>query len=176
MPRLISRDEALAEIRGRGGAYGCLMCALRDGFFGPTLTLHEDEKALVILPQYVRRWGHILLILREHVTSFTAARDDDWLHLCRLAARAARVAEASLSPRRCYVASTGSSGGELTQSSEHLHLHVIPLYEPDDRPASVFSWAEGLWVADDDEWRALLTRYREAWQDDALTGTPARMR
>src|ERR1051325_1590780 len=90
MPRLITRQEALDEIRQRGGAYDCLMCALQAGRFGPPVTLYRDERALVMLPQYVRRWGHVLLILRQHVTSFSSVREDDWAHLNRLALRAAR--------------------------------------------------------------------------------------
>jgi hypothetical protein len=45
----------------------------------------------------------------------------------------------------------------------HLHLHVIPVHDPEDRPASVFSWQEGVYVAERDEWIALRDRYREAW-------------
>lgn len=167
MPRLISRAEALTRIRHEGGDYACLMCALRDERFGPNLVVHQDQRALVLLPRYVRRWGHVLLILRPHVTTFSAVASDDWLHLCQLAHRAARAAEHALQPRRCYVASTGSSGGELTQTSAHLHLHVIPLDDPDDRPASVFSWSEGLLVGEEPEWAELLGRYREAWAHPA---------
>jgi len=167
MPRLIPRHEALSLIRQQGGNYDCLMCALRDLRFGPNLVLYSDPRALVILPRYVRRWGHILLILRDHVTSFRQVNDDDWAALCALSLRASRAAERALRPRRCYVASTGSSGGELTQTSEHLHIHVIPIHDPDDRPASIFSWTEGLWVADDDEWQELLSRLKNAWDQAA---------
>lgn len=163
MPSLISREEALARIRQEGGSFACLMCALRDGRFGSNSTLFEDDTTLVILPRYVRRWGHVLLIHKPHVTSLEQIDDDGWLRLCKLGRQAARVIERVQRPRRCYLASTGSSGGELTQSSEHLHLHVIPIFSPDDRPASVFSWSDGLYVAEPDEWQALLRSYQEAW-------------
>ena len=57
-----------------------------------------------------------------------------------------------------------SSAGELTQSSTHLHIHVIPLQERDDKPADIFSWAEGVLVAEPDEWRSLVMRYRAAFR------------
>ena len=65
------------------------------------------------------------------------------------------MVERVMRPRRCYVASTGSSAGEMTQTSRHLHVHVIPLYEADDRPSDVFSWAEGVYVGTPEEWEAL---------------------
>ena len=129
----IDRAEALRRIRREGGDYACLMCALRDGRFGPLTVLHQDPLALVTLPRYVTRWGHVLVLLRSHVTQLSAVSPGDWLHLCALAHRAARAAEQVLRTRRCFVASTGSSGGELTQSSEHLHLHVLDVGEGFDR-------------------------------------------
>jgi diadenosine tetraphosphate (Ap4A) HIT family hydrolase len=64
---------------------------------------------------------------------------------------------------RTYITSTGSSAGELTQTSMHLHIHVIPLYDNLDRPADVFSWQAGVWVAEHDEWEALRTEYAAEW-------------
>ncbi|MCS6901243.1 MAG: HIT family protein [Myxococcales bacterium] len=163
MPTLLRREDALARIRQEGGDFACLMCALRDGSFGPLFLLHQDERALVLLPRYVRRWGHILVLLREHRTSFEELSEADWIHLARLARHAACVIERTLIPRRCYLASTGSSDGELTQSSTHIHLHVIPIFQPDDRPASVFSWSEGIYPGDDGELSELLACYRSNW-------------
>ena len=41
--------------------------------------------------------------------------------------------------------------------------YVIPVYDPDDRPRDVFSWADGVYVAEPSEWRSLRAAYREAW-------------
>jgi diadenosine tetraphosphate (Ap4A) HIT family hydrolase len=73
-------------------------------------------------------------------------------------------------PRRVYVASTGSSAGEITQSSEHLHVHVIPLYDVDDKPSSIFSWSEGVYVAEREEWEALRTSFADAFVLEASSG------
>ncbi len=159
----IDRAEALARIRREGGDFGCLMCALRDGRFGSLLMLHEDADALVLLPRYVTRWGHVLVVLRPHVTRFSGLAPGAWQHLCALAHHAAVAAEEVIQPRRCFIASTGSSGGELTQTSEHLHLHVLPITDADDRPGRVFSWDEGVIDASDEAWASLRQRYAEVW-------------
>jgi diadenosine tetraphosphate (Ap4A) HIT family hydrolase len=163
VPRLVSRDEALASIRRERGDEACLMCAIRDRRAGDVWVVHEDDHQLVMLPRYVRRWGQILVFPKAHVTRFTDVDEATWSETNHLAHRAARAQERVLEPRRCYLASTGSSAGELTQSSTHLHVHVIPLHVPDDKPADIFSWTEGVYIAEPDEWRALRDRYVEAW-------------
>lgn len=163
MPTLIPRAEALARIRSEGGDPACLMCAIAKGEVGALHTVHEDDDVLVFLPRYVRCWGHVCIMPKEHVTSYAGASIALWSKVSTVGHRVARVVETLERPRRCYLASTGSSAGELTQSSMHLHLHVIPVHDPEDRPASVFSWQEGVWVAEHDEWIALRDRYREAY-------------
>ena len=93
----------------------------------------------------------MLVLPKPHVTSFTEVDEGMWQRTSRWARHAACVLEAELRPRRCYLASTGSAAGEITQSSTHLHVHVIPLYQPDDRPADIFSWSDGVYVADTEE-------------------------
>jgi diadenosine tetraphosphate (Ap4A) HIT family hydrolase len=163
VPDLIPRAEALERIARERGDAACLMCAICHRAAGPVHVLHETEAQLVMLPRYVRRWGQIMVIPKRHTTSFDDVDDAVWSETNALALRAARTIERVLAPRRCYLASTGSSAGELTQSSTHLHVHVIPLYEPDDRPADIFSWAAGVFVAETEEWEDLRRRYVEAF-------------
>jgi diadenosine tetraphosphate (Ap4A) HIT family hydrolase len=163
MPTLISRDEALRRIVEEGGHPPCLMCAILERRVGDVHAIHEDDELLVMLPRYVRRWGHVMIVPKLHVTTFSAADPALWARTTRVAHQAARMVERVLQPLRCYMASTGSTAGERTQTSMHLHVHVIPLGDPDDKPSDVFSWTEGVWVAEPDEWRALQRRYREAW-------------
>lgn len=163
MPTLISRDEALRRIEAEGGAPECLMCAIVRREVGAVHAIAEDATMLVMLPRYVRRWGHVMVVPKPHVTSFAAVEPALWARANALAHQAARMVERVMRPRRCYVASTGSSAGEMTQTSRHLHVHVIPLYEADDRPSDVFSWSEGIYVGAPEEWAALQARYREVW-------------
>jgi histidine triad (HIT) family protein len=164
MPTLISRAEALARIEREGGGPRCLMCAIAAGKVGDLHVVYEDEEQLVSLPRYVRRWGHVSIMPKAHVTSFAEVSPALWARSSTLAHIAARVVERVRKPLRVYVASTGSSAGEITQSSMHLHIHVIPLYEPDDKPSSIFSWQEGVWVGEPEEWRELTEAYRAAWR------------
>lgn len=163
MPTLISRAEALARIREEGGTPACLMCAIRDRKVGATHVVYEDDEQLVSLPRYVRRWGQLTVTPKAHVTSYLEVDERVWATTNALSLHAARVVERVMRPRRCYLASTGSSAGELTQTSMHLHVHVIPLYLPDDKPADIFSWSEGVYVAEPEEWEELRARYAEAW-------------
>ena len=127
MPTKISRAEALRRIREEGGAPACLMCAIAARRVGDVHVIVEDEDTLVMLPRYVRRWGHVMALPKRHVTSYAEVDVELWTRTAQLAHQAARVVERVMRPRRCYLASTGSSAGELTQTSRHLHIHVVPI-------------------------------------------------
>lgn len=176
MPTLISRDEALARIREDGGSPECLMCAIRDRRVGATHAVFEDEDVLVFLPRYVRRWGHLVVMPRAHVVTYTGVEPALWARINADALRAARMLERIREPLRIYITSTGSSAGELTQTSMHLHVHVIPLHDNHDRPADVFSWQTGVYVGEPGEWEALRAEYASAWLADhgaTTSGGPA---
>jgi len=78
MPHVIPRDEALSRIRTEGGSPPCLMCAVRDRGVGPTYAVYEDDDILVMLPRYVRRWGHVVVMPRAHVTTYTGCEPGLW--------------------------------------------------------------------------------------------------
>jgi len=163
VPKLISRAAALAQIVAEGGTPECLMCAVRDRLVGDVHAVFEDEEMLVMLPRYVRRWGHLMVMPKAHVVSYAEVEPALWARANELAHKCATLIERLKRPRRVYVASTGSSAGELTQSSMHLHIHAVPLYALDDKPSSIFSWQEGVWVGSRDEWIALRDEYAAAW-------------
>jgi histidine triad (HIT) family protein len=163
VPTLITKEEALARIVAEGGRPACLMCAVLEGRVGDLHTVYEDERMVLMLPRYVRAWGHVTVVPREHVTTFSATSEALWTEVYRLAHRAAKMVESLRAPRRVYVTSTGSSTVELVQSSRHIHVHVIPVYSEEDRPSAIFSWAEGVYVGEPDEWRALRDEYRAWW-------------
>jgi diadenosine tetraphosphate (Ap4A) HIT family hydrolase len=164
VPRWIDKEEALARIRAEGGEPACLMCAIRDARVGPTYAVFEDERLLVVLPRYVRRWGQVLVLPRDHVTSFTEVAPDLWAHANAVAHRCATMIERVMRPLRCYVASTGSPSEERANTSMHLHVHVVPITDPEDRPRNVFSWDEGVMIAEADEWEALRACYAAAFR------------
>lgn len=164
MPTLISREEALSRIVAEGQRPPCLMCAVLQGQVGALYTVDETDQIVVMLPRYVRSWGHALIVPRVHVTTFTEIDDALWVALYRTAHRAARMVEALRNPRRVYVTSTGSSTQELIQSSRHTHIHVVPVYSEIDRPADVFSWSAGVYVGEPHEWEALRDEYARWWR------------
>ena len=163
MPSLIPRDEVIRRIREEGGDPPCLMCAVAARRVGDLHVVFEDDEALVFLPRYVRRWGELCVMPKTHVTSFVALEADTWLHWQTLVRRSTRVVERLMQPRRCYVAMTGSAAGELTQSSEHLHTHILPISDASDRPSKALSWEEGVLVATREEWLTLRAQYVAAF-------------
>lgn len=149
------------------------MCAIVARAAGPVHVVHEDDRALVMLPRYVRCWGSAMVIPKAHVIAYEEIDTATWTHVNALALHTARIVERVQRPRRCYVASIGSSTGEreLVQSSRHLHVHVIPVQDADMKPADVFSWAAGVWVAEPHEWEVLRMRYCDAWTKGSPAGS-----
>ncbi|MFO0558736.1 MAG: HIT domain-containing protein [Polyangiales bacterium] len=167
MPTLISKDEALARIVAEGGQPECLMCAVLEGRVGGLYTIFEDDEVALILPRYVRCWGHVAVVPKRHVVTFTECGPELWAHIQVVAYNASRMLEAMRAPKRVYNTSTGSNTKELTQTSRHIHVHLIPVDTEEDRPSDVFTWAHGIWVAEHDEWIALRDECRRWWSAHA---------
>ena len=161
-PRLITKAEA-SERLAEEHREGCIVCALRDGRAGPRYALDATPRTTVLLSRYPRRWGHVLVLVNAHVTSFTEVSTEAWLEASAQSLRAARAVERALAPVRCYVASLGTAKSEIAMSSPHLHLHVVPTYDEADRPKTVFDAERGLYAADEEEWRELHARLTGAW-------------
>jgi len=167
MPMLVPYTEAAESARReRLGGGDCMMCSLRDGLAGPRYLLEETEHATTLLCRYARRFGHVLVVLSAHVTALSDVGQDRWLAASAQAFRAATLVERALGAVRCYVGSFGSPRGDLPLSGPHVHLHVIPTYDVDDRPSRVLSSESGIYVAEEREWAALharLAREARAW-------------
>ena len=162
--RHLPKDEALAALAAAGSSR-CVMCELASGQRDAALMIHRDETATVLLDRFAAAPGHLLIVLAAHVEHVAQLPLETYLHTQKLAWRACRALEATLAPRRTYVASFGSSA-PLPTSFPHFHLHAVPIAEDGEhaRPAKVFSWAEGVWVFEsDEEAAALAARLRRAW-------------
>jgi diadenosine tetraphosphate (Ap4A) HIT family hydrolase len=160
---LISRADAIARIEVERAGAPCLICALVRSAAGPTYALSRTERATVILTRYALRRGHLLVLAREHATSFTELAPETWEDMNRLAFHAARVLERTLAPLRCYVASLGAPRPDLLMSSPHAHLHVVPLHAAEDKPSTVLRWDTGVLVAEEAEWAELHRELAAAW-------------
>jgi diadenosine tetraphosphate (Ap4A) HIT family hydrolase len=162
--RRLGRDEALARVEAERAALpeearGCLMCALAAG----AEPIAASEHAVAVLAGLACREGHVLVVLRAHEERLGAVPEAVWLDAQRLAHRVARALESALAPKRVYVAALGSAEPSA-RSFPHLHLHVVPLPDGDerDRPSAVFTWKDGVLAYEPGEAEALAARIRAA--------------
>lgn len=157
MPTRIGREETLARIEALASE-GCVPCAL-----ARAEALAASTHAVAVLSRFPTRWGHVLVILREHVERLDEVPPEVWLDASALAHAAGRAVERALEPARCYVASLGTSEPDLPMTFPHLHFHVIPVAERAARPADVLTWKHGVYEGTDEEWAELRAGLREAW-------------
>jgi diadenosine tetraphosphate (Ap4A) HIT family hydrolase len=165
---LLDRDEALAQLereREQSEAFdGCVMCRLASET-QPNEWIAESEHGVVTLDGYGATRGHLLVIARRHVERPSELSWPVFCDLQRLVWQASRVLESELRPARVYLASLGASQ-PLPMSFPHHHVHVVPVYETDERarPAHVFSWSAGVVRYEDGEADELRARLRGAWE------------
>jgi diadenosine tetraphosphate (Ap4A) HIT family hydrolase len=162
MPTLISKHEAALRIARERGDHACALCALNLNPLGIEYRLDETQHCIAFLPQYARQWGHVMILFREHLTSYRDLSDEQWASANALALKAAQAAEKVLHPVRCYIASLGAAV-EHPMTFPHLHLHMVPVYSTTDTPSSIFTTRDGVLTAETHEWAALHKELREAW-------------
>ena len=106
----------------------------------------------------------ILVLPKAHIERLTALGWSAYSEIQRLGYEASHALERVFGPKRVYVASLGTSA-ELAGSYPHVHLHVVPIPEDDERarPAAVFSWSAGIYLYDDAEAADLTATIRAAW-------------
>jgi diadenosine tetraphosphate (Ap4A) HIT family hydrolase len=155
MPRRISKEEAIARALAEREQEGCLVCALLAGRAGPMYLLHQGVHARALLSRYPRNWGQALILIETHTTRFSELDPEVWREANELAYAVARRLEQTLSPIRCFVTCLGTARTDLPMSSPHIHLHVDPVYDPDERPSTVLTLEHGALEAEPEEWEAL---------------------
>lgn len=165
---VISKEAALALLRehkrrllaGRGG---CVMCALANGGAGSML-IAENAHAVAVLDRFACKLGHLMVVGKRHVERATELDFPIYVDLQRLVFDATRVIEAHFKPARVFTATLGAAV-ELPQTYSHYHVHIIPVYDTDERarPARVLSWSEGVVVYDDLEAERICRELREVW-------------
>jgi diadenosine tetraphosphate (Ap4A) HIT family hydrolase len=157
----LSRADAICRASAERAASGaeCLICGLLSGSLGRRRALVCRRRASLLLTEYPVRWGHLMVALNDHVTSFSELDPAAFAEATDLAREAAALLEQIFRPARCYVASLGAADDRLITTA-HLHLHVVPVEDPDDRPCRVFTWERGIVSAEPAEWDALEARLR----------------
>ena len=140
----------------------CVMCALAkaegDG------CVAESRHAVVMLDRFACRYGHLMVIPRVHIERMSELDWEVFVDVQRLVFEAARTVEARFEPARVFTATLGAAA-ELPQTYSHYHVHVIPVFDTDERarPARVLSWSEGVVIYDDEEASGMCRELRSSW-------------
>jgi histidine triad (HIT) family protein len=111
------------------------------------LLLAEHEHGVATLGRFAATRGHVMVVPRRHVERLSDIPSAIYREVQHLAWQAAVTLERTLGAKRVYVASLGSATPRPT-SFQHLHIHVVPIYDDDERarPSYVFSWSRGVYV------------------------------
>lgn len=117
--------------------------------------LWEDQYCKVVLSEFPRFWGHILVVLKEHQTAYSELSQAQWGSLSANSWKAARLLEDKLNPVRCYIAGLGTERSDLVMSSPHLHFNIIPIPEKDLKPSEILTWENGIYSGSELEWEQL---------------------
>lgn len=160
MPFKIDRASALARLGGAPRA--CLPCSLAATPSAHADRVAESEHAIAQLSRYPVRWGHVLVVLRRHVTCLADIDGEVFGDASRLAHRVGVALELELEPARCYVAALGTDVPGLPMTFAHLHFNVVPVPESGARPRDVLTWSHGVYDGSAAEWRGLAATLRTA--------------
>ncbi len=156
MPHVVARDAACERIDAEVPDGACPMCFVTRA--SPPLA--ERESAVLVFNAYPLRWGHLLVVLRDHVVTFDQLAPIAHREASSLVHAAARAIERALRPPRVFVACLGAPDEGLKVTSPHLHWHLVPLMHPDERPSEVFTWQHGVLGGTPEEWDDLRARLR----------------
>jgi len=166
--KVISKEAALTRLSEHKQALladqsACVMCALANGASRPALVA-ESAHGAVLLDRFGCRYGHLMVVAKQHIERASLLEWAVYADLQRLVFDATQVIDACFKPARVFTATLGAAV-ELPQTYSHYHVHVIPVYETDERarPARVLSWSEGVVVYDDAEAEAICRQLVEAW-------------
>jgi diadenosine tetraphosphate (Ap4A) HIT family hydrolase len=152
---------AIARVLAEREETGCLVCAILGGRAGPVHVLHEGSSTRTVLSRYPRHWGQTMVLVKPHITRFSELAHEQWIEATSAAYTAARRIEEALGPVRCFVSCLGTARTDLPMSCPHIHVHIDPIYDRNERPSEVFTLDQGVLEAEDHEWQAL--RERLAW-------------
>ena len=177
--KILTKEAALAQLAEHkhellAGRSACVMCALANGA-SRSMLVAESAYGAVLLDRFGCRYGHLMVVAKQHIERANSLKWAVYVDLQRLVFDATSVIDAHFKPARVFTATLGAAV-ELPQTYSHYHVHVIPVYETDERarPARVLSWSEGVVVYDDAEAEAICRELAEAWPLPPNRGAPNR--
>jgi histidine triad (HIT) family protein len=122
---------------------GCVFCEIVSGERKAHVVL-DDPQALAFLDARPVFKGHVLLIPRAHVPSFTDVGDACLGPFFLLARRLARAMEEGLGAAGSFVA----LNNRISQSVPHVHVHVVPRNPKDGLRG--FFWPRTKYASDEE--------------------------
>lgn len=99
----------------------CRFCAIASGAT-PATILYQDAAVVAFLDHAPVQLGHVLLIPRAHLATFTDLPPAVLGDFFAVAQRLTIAVEAALSAEGTFVA----MNNKVSQSVPHLHLHIVP--------------------------------------------------
>lgn len=151
MPTLIRKEAALRSASFGREPNDCLICNInaRNKY-----VITEDEHCIVLLSEFPRFWGHVLVCLKKHKEQHSELTAAENAALFGHAHELAKTIEKTLKPSRCYIASLGAEQN-LVNTCPHIHINVIPVYDKELKPSAVFTWENGVYTGTETEWNQL---------------------
>ena len=108
----------------------CIFCDIIEGTI-PSRKVYEDENVLAILDISQVTKGHTLVMPKKHYQNFLEAPKDELDNSINIAQNLALKITKNLEASGCNILiNTNESAG---QTVPHLHIHIIPRYNQDDK-------------------------------------------
>jgi histidine triad (HIT) family protein len=113
---------------------GCIFCAIVAGE-APSRTIYEDGEAVAFLDINPVTRGHVLVVPRRHWADMWDVPEDDATAVMRAGWHVTRMVQRALEPAgvNLFQATRAIAG----QTVFHLHLHVLPRYDPTELTISL---------------------------------------
>lgn len=169
MALIVDKADGLARLERHrhellGGREGCVMCALVAAAPTAGELVAENAHGVLLLDRFGNREGHLIVVARTHCEDTHELGWEAYRDMQHLAYLGSVVVTRVLAPVRVFIAALGSQV-PLPMTFPHFHLHVLPVYDTDERarPAHVFSWTSGIVIYDDAEAHALTAKLRTFW-------------
>ncbi len=108
----------------------CLFCKIINKEVEATI-LYEDELVMVIMDAFPDVDGHTLIIPKKHYTDFTEIPDELILHINKIAKKYSQFLMDKLNKTSLTLL---VNYGDM-QAIKHYHLHLLPAFGPNKKPA-----------------------------------------
>lgn len=107
----------------------CIFCKIISGEI-PSRTVYEDDSYKAILDVSPASKGHVIILLKNHVTNVFELSDEDASGIFIVARK---IAIALKKAFKCDGINILQNNGEAAgQTVFHLHVHVVPRYADDN--------------------------------------------